>query len=108
MTSLGMLGTPGQSDFVGMIELCVALVLILGAFRPPFSARSALSSVATYLMTLALLFSPPGTAGPSAGGFAPITAAPGQFLMADAVLLASLVALRAWARHKRASAPSCF
>jgi len=108
MTSLGTFATPGQSNFVGVIELCVALVLILGAFRPPFSARGALSSVATYLMTLALLFSPPVPAGPSAGLLLRFSAAPGQFLMADAVLLASLVALRALASHRRASAPSCF
>ena len=38
MNWLGMFGTQGQSYFIGVIELSTGLVLILGAFRPLFSA----------------------------------------------------------------------
>ena len=38
--------------FIGVIELSTGLVLILGAFRPLFSAPGALMSAATYLITL--------------------------------------------------------
>jgi uncharacterized membrane protein YkgB len=52
MNWLGMFGTQGQSYFIGVIELSTGLVLILGAFRPLFSALGALMSAATYLITL--------------------------------------------------------
>lgn len=60
MSWLGMLGTQGQSYFVGAIELSTALALILGAFRPIFSALGALMSAGTYLITLTFLFTTPG------------------------------------------------
>ncbi|WP_421937365.1 YkgB family protein [Phenylobacterium sp.] len=96
MNWLGMFGTRGQSNLIGAIELTVALFLILGAFRPTFSALGALMSAATYVMTLTFFVTTPGVAEPSAGGFPAISAVPGQFLLKDAVLLAaSLVLLRA-------------
>jgi len=53
-------------------------------------------STATYAITLTFLFTTPGVAEPTAGGFPAISAAPGQFLLKDAVLLAaSLVLLSA-------------
>ncbi|NYT32538.1 DUF417 family protein [Rhizobium sp. WYCCWR 11128] len=107
MSWLGMFGTQGQSYFIGVIELSTAIVLILGAFRPLFSTLGALMSAATYLITLTFFITTPGVAEPTAGGFPAISAAPGQFLLKDAVLLAaSLVLLRASFRHRGALVPS--
>lgn len=105
MSWLGMFGTRGQSNFIGVIELSIALALIVGAFRPTFSALGALMSSTTYLMTLTFFITTPGVAEPTAGGFPAISAAPGQFLLKDAVLLAaSLVLLSASVRHRGAPA----
>ncbi len=107
MSWLGMFGTQGQSYFIGIIELSTALVLMLGAFVPIFSALGALMSSATYLITLTFFITTPGVAEPTAGGFPAISAAPGQFLLKDAVLLAaSLVLLLASVRHRGALVPS--
>lgn len=101
MSWLGMFGVQGQSYFVGVIELSTAVVLALGAFRPSFSALGALMSAATYFITLTFFFTTPGVGEPTAGGFPAISAAPGQFLLKDAVLLAaSLVLLLASAQPK--------
>ena len=101
MSWLGMFGTQGQSYFVGVIELSTAVALILGAFRPLFSGLGALMSAATYLITLTFFITTPGVAELSAGGFPAISAAPGQFLLKDLVLLAaSVVLVRASLRPK--------
>jgi uncharacterized membrane protein YkgB len=93
MSWLGMFGTQGQSSFIGVIELSTAAALAIGAFRPVFSALGALMSVATYLITLTFFVTTPGVAEASAGGFPAISAAPGQFLLKDAVLLAASLVL---------------
>ena len=93
MSWLGMFGTQGQSYFVGVIELSTAAALTLGAFRPIFSALGALMSAATYLTTLTFFVTTPGVAAASAGGFPAVSAAPGQFLLKDAVLLAASLVL---------------
>lgn len=104
---LGMFGMQGQSYFIGVIELSTALVLILGAFRPVFSALGALMSAATFVITLTFFITTPGVWEPLAGGFPAISASPGQFLLKDAVLLAaSLVLLAASVRHRGALVPS--
>lgn len=91
-----LFGVQGASYAIGVIELSTAAALILGAFRPFFSALGAAMSAATYLFTLTFFMSTPGVAEPTAGGFPAISAAPGQFLLKDLVLLAaSLVLLRA-------------
>lgn len=91
-----LFGVQGASYALGVVELSTAAALILGAFRPLFSALGAAMSTATYAITLTFLFTTPGVAEPTAGGFPAISAAPGQFLLKDAVLLAaSLVLLSA-------------
>jgi uncharacterized membrane protein YkgB len=103
---LGMFGTQGQSNVIGVIELSTALALIAGAFRPILSALGALMSATTYLITLTFLFTTPGVAEPTAGGFPAISAVPGQFLLKDVVLLAaSLVLLLASVRTRGAHVP---
>lgn len=93
MSWLGMFGTQGQSYFIGVIELSTAAALAIGAFRPVFSALGALMSIATYLITLTFFVTTPGVAEANAGGFPAISAAPGQFLLKDAVLLAASLVL---------------
>jgi reactive chlorine resistance protein C len=96
MSWLHMLfGIQGASYVIGVIELSTAAALILGAFLPFFSALGAAMSSVTYLITLTFFLSTPGVAEPSAGGFPAISAAPGQFLLKDLVLLAASLALLA-------------
>lgn len=97
-----LFGVQGASQFIGTLELATAAALILGAFKPIFSALGAAMSAATYAITLTFFLSTPGVAEPTAGGFPAISAIPGQFLLKDAVLLAaSLVLLSAAIRRKK-------
>ena len=73
--------------------ISTAAALTVGAFRPIFSALGALMSVSTYLITLTFFVTTPGVSEASAGGFPAISAAPGQFLLKDAVLLAASLVL---------------
>jgi len=88
-----LFGVQGESYVIGVIELSTAAALILGAFQPIFSALGAAMSAATYLITLTFFLSTPGVAEPTTGGFPAISAAPGQFLLKDLVLLAASLAL---------------
>jgi len=91
-----LFGIQGASYVIGVLELSTAAALVVGAFQPAFSALGAAMSAATYLITLTFFFTTPGVAEASAGGFPAISAAPGQFLLKDIVLLAaSLCLLRA-------------
>ncbi len=90
---LNMFGVQGQSYVIGVIELATAAALIAGAFRSAFSALGAAMSIATYAITLTFFVSTPGVAEQTAGGFPAISAAPGQFLLKDAVLLAASLVL---------------
>ncbi|QWT22571.1 DUF417 family protein [Bacillus sp. NP157] len=93
MSWLGTFGIQGQSHVIGVIELCTAAALIIGAFLPFFSTLGAAMSIATYAITLTFFASTPGVAEATAGGFPAISAAPGQFLLKDLVLLAASVVL---------------
>jgi reactive chlorine resistance protein C len=88
-----LFGVQGASYVIGVIELSTATALILGAFQPIFSALGAAMSAATYLTTLTFFLSTPGVAEATAGGFPAISAAPGQFLLKDLVLLAASLSL---------------
>ncbi len=57
---LSIFGMLGQSYLIGVIELSTAFVLMLGAFRPVFSALGALMSAGTYLITLTFFVTTPG------------------------------------------------
>jgi uncharacterized membrane protein YkgB len=86
-------GIRGASYVIGALELSIAGALIVGAIKPFFSALGAAMSTMTYLITLTFLLSTPGVAEPTAGGFPAISAAPGQFLLKDLVLLAASLCL---------------
>jgi reactive chlorine resistance protein C len=88
-----LFGVQGASYVIGVIELSTAAALILGAFQPTFSALGAAMSAATYLITLTFFLSTSGVAEVTAGGFPAISAAPGQFLLKDVVLLAASLSL---------------
>ena len=88
-----LLGVQGASYVIGVIELSTAAALILGAFRPFFSALGAAMSATTYVITLTFFLSTPGVAEATAGGFPAISAAPGQFCLKDLVLLAASLSL---------------
>lgn len=88
-----LFGVQGASYVIGVIELSTAAALILGAFQPIFSALGAAMSAATYLITLTFFLSTPGVAEATAGGFPAISAAPGQFVLKDLVLLAASLSL---------------
>ena len=88
-----LFGVQGASYVIGVIELSTAAALILGAFQPIFSALGAAMSAATYLITLTFFLGTPGVAEATAGEFPAISAAPGQFLLKDLVLLAASLSL---------------
>lgn len=90
-----LFGIQGASYVIGVIELSTAAALIVGAFLPLFSALGAAMSAATYIITLTFFASTPGVAEATAGGFPAISAAPGQFLLKDLVLLAASLCLLA-------------
>lgn len=86
-------GVQGASEVVGILELATAAALIIGAFNPIASAVGAAMSCATFVTTLTFFVTTPGVAEPSAGGFPAISAAPGQFLLKDVVLLTASLCL---------------
>ncbi|MFC0402147.1 YkgB family protein [Paraburkholderia rhizosphaerae] len=86
-------GVRGASRVIGVLELSTAAALIIGAFKPFFSALGAAMSAMTYFFTLSFFLTTPGVAEPTAGGFPAISAAPGQFLLKDLVLLAASLCL---------------
>lgn len=86
-------GIQGASYVIGVIELSTAAALIAGAYVPLLSALGAAMSTITFIITLTFLFSTPGVAEPTAGGFPAISAPIGQFLLKDLVLLAASVNL---------------
>ncbi|HVJ44546.1 MAG TPA: DUF417 family protein [Dongiaceae bacterium] len=90
---LTLFGIQGASYVIGVVELSTAAALVLGAFQPIFSALGAAMSAATYFITLTFFLSTPGVAEATAGGFPAISAAPGQFLVKDLVLLAASLSL---------------
>jgi uncharacterized membrane protein YkgB len=102
-----LLGVQGASYAIGILELSTSVALILGAFRPIFSALGAAMSAATYLITLTFFLSTPGVAEVTAGGFPAISAMPGQFLLKDLVLLGASVSLllASVAGHGRVARP---
>lgn len=86
-------GIRGGSDVLGVIELSIAVALVAGAFNPIASAVGAAMSCLTYVITLSFLLTTPGVAESTSGGFPAISAAPGQFLLKDVVLLTASLCL---------------
>ncbi len=70
---------------MGVVELAIALAIALRPLSAAVAAVGSGAAVAMFLTTLSFLVSTPGWE-PSLGGF-PLSVAPGQFLLKDAVLL---------------------
>lgn len=88
-----LFGVGGTSLLLGFVELATAAMLMLGARNAVASVVGAAMSTMTFLITLTFFLTTPGVFEPKAGGFPAISAAPGQFLLKDLVLLAASICL---------------
>ncbi|MFI9274608.1 YkgB family protein [Kitasatospora sp. NPDC052896] len=75
------------SGVLGTVEIIAAVLIAVRPLWPKVSAVGSLMGVLLFLGTLSFLFTTPGVAEPSAGGFPAISVMPGQFLLKDLVLL---------------------
>lgn len=72
--------------FLGPLEIITGVLIALKPWYPKASVLGGLLSVFFFLGTLSTMFTTPGVAEASAGGF-PVLSANGQFLMKDIALL---------------------
>ncbi len=79
-------------------ELVIAALIAARPWSPRLSAIGSGLAVGMFLTTLSFLFSTPGVAETSAGGFPAVSVLPGQFLLKDIVLLGAAIWLtgEAW------------
>jgi reactive chlorine resistance protein C len=77
----------GFSNFLGILELSIGLLIALRAVNPTFSAAGGFLSAGLFVTTLSFMISTPGVFVPELGPPA-ITVVPGQFLLKDVGLLA--------------------
>jgi len=104
-----LLGLQGLSNFIGVIELSIGLLIATRAFWPRLSAIGSMGAIVTFLITLSFMLTTPGVWEPGYGlGFP--SAMPGQFLAKDLVLLGVSIwtAGEAWqaARMHAGNSPS--
>lgn len=86
---VALLGIHGASYLLGLFELATAAALAFGSCNSLASAAGAAMSSCTFFVTLTFFLTTPGVSEATAGGFPAISAAPGQFLLKDIVLLAA-------------------
>ena len=82
-----LLSVRGFSNFLGIVELSIALLIVLRLVNPLFSTLGGLLSSGLFVTTISFMISTPGVIVPELGPPA-ITVAPGQFLLKDVGLLA--------------------
>jgi len=82
-----LLSVRGFSNFLGVLELGIGLLIVLRSVDPVFSAIGGLLSTGLFATTISFMISTPGVVVPELGPPA-ITVAPGQFLLKDVGLLA--------------------
>jgi uncharacterized membrane protein YkgB len=80
-----VLSKQGVSNFIGVVELLIALLLALRPISPRASFIGSLGAIATFLLTTSFLFSTPGVI--QLGHGVEILGGAGQFLIKDLVLL---------------------
>ena len=99
----GALSVRGFSAVLGVVEVAIALLIAARPFWPRASALGSALAVGMFLTTLSFLVTTPGVWEPSAGGFAALSAFPGQALIKDLALLGiSLWSLgEAWQASQR-------
>lgn len=83
-----LLSVRGFSNFLGVIELSIGLLIVLRLVNPIFSAAGGLLSTGLFVTTVSFMISTPGVVVPELGPPA-ITVAPGQFLLKDVGLFAA-------------------
>jgi uncharacterized membrane protein YkgB len=82
-----LLSVRGFSNFLGVVELSIGLLIVLRLVNPLFSTLGGLLSSGLFVTTISFMISTPGVVVPELGPPA-ITVAPGQFLLKDVGLLA--------------------
>ena len=82
-----LLSVRGFSAFLGVIELSIGLLVLVGLFNPATSVLGGLASAGLFVTTLSFMVTTPGTFEPSLG-FPAVSVVPGQFLLKDIGLLA--------------------
>jgi len=85
-----VLGVQGFSNFLGVVEITVALLLALRPVSAMLAAVGSVMAIGMFLTTLSFILSTPGWEL-SLGGFPALSAMPGQFLLKDLVLLGAAV-----------------
>jgi reactive chlorine resistance protein C len=83
-----LLSVRGFSNFLGVVELSIGLLIVLRFVNPLFSAAAGLLSAGLFTTTISLMISTPGVIVPELGAPA-ISVAPGKFLLKDVGLLAA-------------------
>jgi len=82
-----LLSVRGFSNFLGVLELSIGLLIGLRLVNPLFSIIGGLLSTGLFATTVSFMLSTPGVVVPELG-LPAITVAPGQFLLKDVGLLA--------------------
>ncbi len=87
---LSLFGTQGASNFIGVIEVAIGLLLAGRLLSPKLALLGGLGGIATFLMTLSFMFTTPGIIAAHVGPLA-LSIEIGLFLLKDVVLLAASV-----------------
>ena len=83
-----MLGVRTFSNLIGVTEIAAAILIAAHGFSARLGALGGAIASATFVVTLSFMFTTPGVAEASAGGFPVLSAVPGQVLLKDLVLFA--------------------
>lgn len=94
------LGVQGFSNFIGVTEIMAAICIAAHPLSARLGILGGIIASATFFVTLSFMFTTPGVAEASAGGFPIISVLPGQFLLKDLVLLAVSIRLLALSLQK--------
>lgn len=90
---LSVFGIRGEAYVLGVTELCIAALLVAGAFSPVLSAVGSLMGVATFAITWSFFFTTPGVVKWSLSTDPIAWNLTGEFIFKDIVLLCVCVVL---------------
>lgn len=90
---LSIFGIRGEADLLGIVELTIATLFVVGAFRPLFSAIAAFMGSCTFLITWSFFFTTPGVVNWSLSTDPIAWNLTGEFLYKDVALLAICLVL---------------
>lgn len=85
-----LMSVQGFSNFLGVLEVSIGLLIAGRVFSAKFSALGGLLSAGLFITTLSFMLTTPGVFEPSLG-FPAISVVPGQFLLKDLGLLAASI-----------------